>query len=737
MRFERFLVEGFGPLAGFDAVFEPRRLNLIIGPNESGKSSFAAAICATLFGFSSHEEEQRARPWSKAPHRATLILEAAAHRYRMRRDFTTHEVHVERLAPKGDVAESTLFQGTANPRGRGPELEQYETLLRSWFGFVDARLFRESCFVHENALATKISPELRHLISGAVEADYQEIQNALMERLEALTREHPDPRKQKRADRSIEKRMANLELLRGRLARSEYVLRELKSNFAERSSAEARVSDLKGDMAAKEQLISNLETLIRLRDEQRKSLKRGMAIGEELTRARRARGRLQEIDRRVADSFAYLANAPEEVESDLLRLEILRTQRARHQKTNESERKRLEESNPPSVVLVIVVGLGIGAAFGFLGFAAFKSAAAAIASGVIGAVAGMGSMRLFGRNAERGRALSEAKVRVTEENARNLKQEIEGIEIRVNPYFQGRPVEAVTADIKQLRELENERREHAAVIHSLPVPERLEAESHEIDETVNGLRAKEKFLVGQTPFLTPFKDDPMGAAEASDRLRREVNGIKTKIEAEQESLDRLMRRVGGANTDAENLEGLEEAIAAEEEALRREERQRDALLLAIETLNESVLDYQKEHVARLAQIAGRTLSKLTRGRYSAVALDADLNPTVSMDGKRDLPVEALSQGARDAFYFCLRAALAQELAAREPLPLVLDDATAHFDEERRGALLECLEGLAGDLQIIFLTHDRRVLNQIREAHVLKIGSESSASDSDRKIQVRP
>ncbi|HMI30247.1 MAG TPA: AAA family ATPase [Candidatus Limnocylindrales bacterium] len=736
MRLERVLVEGFGPLAGFEAVLEPRRLNLIIGPNESGKSSFAAAISATLFGFASHEEEQRSKPWNGAPHRATLVLDAAGLRHRIRRDFETHEVRVDRLAPKGDEVEAALFQGTANPRGRGPELEQYETLLRTWFGFADARLFRESCFVHENALATKISPELRHLISGAVEADYQEIQNALMGRLDALTREHPDPRKQKRADRSIEKRLANLELLRGRLARSEYVLRELKSNVAERTSAEARVSDLKADMTAKEQLIANLETLVRLREEQRKNLKRGMAIGEELTRARRARGRLQEIDRRVADNLAYLANAPEEVESDLLRLEILRNQRSRHQKTNESERKRLEESNPPSMVLVIVVGLVIGAALGFLGYAAFKSAVAAGVGGVLGAAAGMLAMRLFGRNAERGRALSEAKVRVTEENTRNLKQEIEGIEIRVNPYLKGRPVETVTVDLKQLRELENERREHAAVVHSLPMPERLEAESHEIDDTVNGLRAKEKFLVGQTPFLAPFKDDPMGAAEASDRLRREVNGAKTKIEAEQESLDRLMRRVGGANTDAENIEGLEESIAAEEEGLRLEERQRDALLLAIETLNESVLDYQKEHVARLARTSGRTLSLLTRGRYSGVALDADLNPTVRMDGQRDLPVEALSHGTRDAFYFCLRAALAQELAAREPLPLVLDDPTAHFDEERRGALLECLENLAGELQIIFLTHDRRVLNQIREAHVLKIGTDASASDSDRKIQVR-
>jgi uncharacterized protein YhaN len=109
---------------------------------------------------------------------------------------------------------------------------------------------------------------------------------------------------------------------------------------------------------------------------------------------------------------------------------------------------------------------------------------------------------------------------------------------------------------------------------------------------------------------------------------------------------------------------------------------------------------------------------------------------VRQDGAREIPVEALSHGARDAFYFALRAALAQELAAREPLPLLLDDPTAHFDEERRGSLVGHLEDLAKDLQVILLTHDRRILNQVREAHVLKIGTESSASDSTRKIQIR-
>jgi len=98
--------------------------------------------------------------------------------------------------------------------------------------------------------------------------------------------------------------------------------------------------------------------------------------------------------------------------------------------------------------------------------------------------------------------------------------------------------------------------------------------------------------------------------------------------------------------------------------------------------------------------------------------------------------ESLSNGARDAFYFSLRAALARELASREPLPLLLDDPTAHFDEERRGTMLRYLETLSEDIQVLLLTHDRRVLSQIREAHVLTIGSQSYAISSNRKIQVR-
>ena len=740
MRLERVTVEGFGPLTNFDAVLEPKRLNLFIGPNESGKSSFASAIVSALFGCASADQETLTRPWAGGKHAVALTFTTLTGRFRVRRDFTTHEVRVDRMASSQDTVESTVFQGTANPRGRSAEQLQYEELLRGWFGFTEARLFRESSFVLENGLETQVSPELRHIVSGAVEADYQEIEDALMERLDSLTREHPfDPKARKRVNRSIENRQERLEQLRERRKRSERVLTELKSRVAERDEMETRLSDLRSNLATKERLVNDLDTWLRLRDDQRRHLKRAPDIGTELVNVRRARGQVQDIDRKIRDDLGYLANAPEEVEGDLMRLGVLRSQRARHQKTAEEERRKTDGSGSGSPIAAILIALvlGLGGAAG----AWFTLHDPRIAGGIAAAGLAIGIWLglTLGQKSRRSRSLAEAHVRVVEENIRTLSQEIDQVEIKVNPYLAGRTIEVVLEDVKRYRVIMQERRESAAVLQSLPMPERLEAESKEIDEAVAALRTKEKALLQQSPFLAPLREDAVKAAEAAERLRREANVLRTKVQAEQESFDQALRRGGGGSSDgdAENLEILDETIAAEETALAREERQRDALLIALEVLRDSVLAYQEEHVHRLAREAGDTLERLTEGRYVKVRLDAGLKPTLATPERTDLPLESLSRGTRDAFYLALRAALAQELSAREPLPLILDDPIAHFDEERRGSLIRILEELAGEIQVLLLTHDRGVLNQVREAHVTGVGAIARPRETKTKVQVRP
>ena len=85
MRLERVTVEGFGPLTNFDAVLEPKRLNLFIGPNESGKSTFASAIVSAIFGCASAEQETLTRPWSGSKHAVAVTFTTLTGRFRARR----------------------------------------------------------------------------------------------------------------------------------------------------------------------------------------------------------------------------------------------------------------------------------------------------------------------------------------------------------------------------------------------------------------------------------------------------------------------------------------------------------------------------------------------------------------------------------------------------------------------------------------------------------------------------
>jgi uncharacterized protein YhaN len=414
---------------------------------------------------------------------------------------------------------------------------------------------------------------------------------------------------------------------------------------------------------------------------------------------------------------------------------MLRSQRARHNKTAETGRTKLDGKKPGSpVVAWILAALGLAGAGGGV-YAGLQNPLYAAGAAAVGALAGFAIGRMFGQSAVKTRAVADAQLKVAEENIRTLSQEIDLIEIRVNPYISGRTLEVVLADVKRFRAANQERREHAAVMQSLPAPERLEVEARELDEAVAALRAKEKAILRQSPFLAPLKEDPVQAAEAAERLKRETAGLRSKIEITQEGLDSLLRKAGGGEGDAENLETLDEMITDEETDLARERRQRDALLLALDVLRDSVIAYQQQHVGRLGEVAGATLARLTSGRYRAVTLDSDFTPLLSTDGKERVPLESLSRGARDAFYFALRAALAKELAAREPVPLLLDDPIAHLDEERRGMLLAMLEELSREIQVVLLTHDRRVLNQVREAHVLALGG-GAVKETARKVETR-
>lgn len=104
-------VEGFGRLSG-EVRFLPNLVNYVVGPNEAGKSTLAAAVAATLYGLEEDRRGYRNRftpleqyqPWDGRPYAVELVFEVDGTRYTVNRHFGTGAVTVY-AEGRGDVSE--------------------------------------------------------------------------------------------------------------------------------------------------------------------------------------------------------------------------------------------------------------------------------------------------------------------------------------------------------------------------------------------------------------------------------------------------------------------------------------------------------------------------------------------------------------------------------------------------------------------------------------------------------
>jgi DNA repair exonuclease SbcCD ATPase subunit len=102
LRIRRLHLREFGRLRG-EFHFAADRINLILEPNESGKSTLAAAIVAGLYGFPQGQRRSEGRPipeidihrpWSGADYVVEMDLEADGRVYTVRRNFGRKEEKV-------------------------------------------------------------------------------------------------------------------------------------------------------------------------------------------------------------------------------------------------------------------------------------------------------------------------------------------------------------------------------------------------------------------------------------------------------------------------------------------------------------------------------------------------------------------------------------------------------------------------------------------------------------------
>jgi uncharacterized protein YhaN len=174
--------------------------------------------------------------------------------------------------------------------------------------------------------------------------------------------------------------------------------------------------------------------------------------------------------------------------------------------------------------------------------------------------------------------------------------------------------------------------------------------------------------------------------------------------------DELVRQRTTAAADLEQL-GADDAVPAAALAVETH-RQRCVELadewatvhLATQLLRTTLQRFETAHQPAVLDRAGELLAEATAKRWAQVRrIDDELY--VAADGD-PVPAGALSRGATEQLYLCLRLALAEELNDSGPrLPLLIDDLVANTDPERAEGVARILAEVATEQQVIVFTCD--------------------------------
>jgi len=232
-------LQGVGPLQYHSFELLPKGINVILGPNESGKTTFGKAIVAVIHGVNKDVNLQRSMSGGSI-FNGYLNLEIDDSEYQIFRNFETDQVRLSKIV--GDEQE-ILFEGNANPRGRTEEPKLYRKIIENDLGLPSASVIRNSSFVDQLDLYMEIDEELRKQISGAGQSDYMRAAGSLRDSYYLLTSSPLLGDKKRSKNREIEDLKSELEDLNDEYDESRLKTENVSTKLEEQSELDEEVKD--------------------------------------------------------------------------------------------------------------------------------------------------------------------------------------------------------------------------------------------------------------------------------------------------------------------------------------------------------------------------------------------------------------------------------------------------------------------------------------------------------------
>lgn len=184
--------------------------------------------------------------------------------------------------------------------------------------------------------------------------------------------------------------------------------------------------------------------------------------------------------------------------------------------------------------------------------------------------------------------------------------------------------------------------------------------------------------------------------------------------------------------EGDELLRVEEEIAELENKKIKLEETAFSLRVALEVLNEAGQELQKDFVPVLNNKMSGIMQKITGDRYKELRTDPELRiRTIAPETGDVVAVSLLSGGTADQAYLALRFALAETISLNgEKLPFLLDETFSQYDDDRTREAFSLLRNCYGGSQVILFTckeHEAELAKEIfEELNIIKMNHKTDA-----------
>ncbi|WP_300343943.1 ATP-binding protein [uncultured Oscillibacter sp.] len=702
-------------------------LNILQAPNETGKSTWCAFLLSMFYGINTKERDRggvladknRYAPWSGVPMSGRLDCVAGGE------NLTLFRTTRRQTAPMGEL--QALYTGTADPVPGLTAANCGEELLG-----VSREVYARSAFIRQGGVAVSQDPGLERRIAALITSGEED--TSYSEAVELLKKQLNRRRHNKTGQLpALEAELQETEAL---LASQAELVRQRENLIARSAELEAKEAALDGELTAldrwdvhcRHQALRQVEDAAAQAEEKAAALRRRLEEEQipENDVTGRLRGAIVNLNtvrksaEKAQEEYQAAKDALDRAEDKLSASPFAgRTAEEAHRAAADP----LPDFKPPRRAALLTALLGLCAAGGVgygvyiymkdlyaaLGAAAGVLVLALIAALLIGKRA-VGKARTAALTGRYGTAVP-SEISALAETYAGLLSDRDAAQAEAAAKSAASQGLWQSVDVNADGILEEVRR-FAPAAYDIPSADAalrasalLRKELADADKTAREARIRADLQAQQAPALP--EDLPAPAQPVRDRraVTEELDQVRADLTALRSNLDRIAGRLH-ATGDPLTLRADAERLTDEIASL---EGDRAAIELALSTLAHANTQLQGRFSPALGRRAAEIFGRLTGGAYDGVLLDKSLRVSAEPTGAgvpRD--VGYLSAGAADQLYLAVRLAICDlVLPAEDPVPIVLDDALASFDDGRCAAALDYLREAAQRRQILLFTcHSR-------------------------------